>query len=146
MTQTKQRQRRVQRFTWVLSIPLVPLAYYGFAAPFQRIQRPLTSSRPIVENFVRAVGAADWGAADVYYAETPQLRDQFSTQLEFPRYGSTDGFQFEQCTNYYLPFTGEHDLYIYDVHQNGHEARLVVRAKAAGQNWKIDSVRLLPAN
>jgi hypothetical protein len=32
------------------------------------------------------------------------------------------------------------------VHENQHEARLLVGVKTAGQTWKIDSVRLLPVN
>jgi hypothetical protein len=145
-TQRKNTQHRVRRFAWVFGIPLVPLACYGFAAPFQQIQRPRSASGPVAEKFVKAVGTADWKTAEACYSGTPQLREQLSAQLQFPAYGSTNGFQFLQCTNYYLPFSGEHDLYTYTVHENQHEARLLVGVKTAGQTWKIDSVRLLPVN
>lgn len=132
------RQSLARRLTWILGIPLLPVACYGFAVPFLKVHLPSQPSGILVEKFTRAIQAADWETATSYYADAPRLKAELAEPLP--------GFQLSQSANYFLPFSGEHEMYFYSQRGDRHNARLIVDVVASGNTWKIYSARLLPAD
>lgn len=138
------RQHFVRRVTWTFGLVLLPFACYGLVVPNSLMHHP-GGSRLVVDTFTRAIQTADWQTASACYPGTSEVRAELASQLDFPNYGPLNGLGFSRSANYYLPFTGEHEVYIYALHQERHAAQMKVDVVAAGQTWKIDSVRLSPA-
>lgn len=130
------RQRLARRLTWILGIPLLPVACYGFAVPLLKGHPPAQPSGIVVEKFTRAIQVADWKTATSYYTDAPRLKAELT--------GSLSGFQLSQSTSYFLPFSGEHEMYFYSLRGNRRNARLIVDVVASGDTWSIYSARLLP--
>jgi len=138
------RQRLVRRITWTSGLVLLPFACCGLVVPDSLMHHP-GGSRLVVDTFTGAIRTADWQTASACYTGTSEVRAELASRLDFPNYGPLGGLEFSRSGNYYLPFTGEHEVYIYVLHQQRHAARMKIDVVAAGQTWKIDSVRLSPA-
>lgn len=139
------RQRLIRHLTWTLGLALLPFACYGLLVPNSFIRHP-GGSRLVVDKFTEAVRTTDWQTASACYAGTPGVRTDLASLLDFPNYGPLDGLEPNRNANYYLPFTGEHEVYNYALHQGRHAAQMKIDVVASGQTWKIDAVRLSPAD
>ncbi len=137
------RQRLVRRLTWTLGLALLPFACYGLVVPTSRMHRN-GASFLVVEKFTAAVERDDWQAASKCYADAGRFQTELSALLGLPRHELPVCLELAQSADYYLPFSGEHEVYTYTLRRDRHTARMKIDAVATGQTWKIDSVLLSP--
>lgn len=141
MKHKNSRQRLVRRLTWTLGLALLPFACFGFLVPTLRI-RHIGSSRLTVDKFTDSIQRGDWQGASKCYAGTGRSRAELMTLLGFPRRDPVPGIEFVRSENYFLPFTGEHEIYTYVLHRDHHTAWMNVDVVATRQTWRVNSVRL----
>lgn len=138
------RQSLARRLTWMTGLVLLPLVILLSIADFrafaqrQSLIKRIGNNGALVDKYTRAIRALDWRAATSYYAGTTDLKAQLAEPLS--------GYQPNISTIYFLPFSGYHEIYIYSLHGERHNFRLSVDVVASGKAWKIDSVRLSPAD
>jgi len=137
------RQRLARRLTWTLGLALLPFACFGFLVPTSRIHHN-GSSRLTVDKFTDSIQRDDWPSASKCYAKAGKSRAELMVLLGLPRHEPLPDIEFVRSENYFLPFTGEHEVYTYALHRDHHTARMNVDAVATRQSWRIDSVRLSP--
>lgn len=143
MILTNRPQRVARSKTKTLGLLLLPLALCGLAFPFQRVLATRALA-PSVQGFTAAIRGGDWRSAALCYPqEAAPLRQEIETH-----YGTVRSCVLWRTEGYHLPSSGEHVIYLYDLHCEWHDARMTVRAgvrKGTHPTWEVESVLLSPA-